>query len=146
MDLVLTYTEEDLEGGSYLIRRAAVTPDCCEQARLGLIQLCWGSIVLRTKDPASVYANIPPDWRLMSSSTIARYHEDPAVFYEKLDSAIVRFCPFCGEPLPKILPRERAPTPIHVPDRYGDYCKTCKERVSACSCYPPEFYWEPSGE
>lgn len=57
---------------------------------------------------------------------------------------IVRFCPYCGQKLPKMVLKKAPPQNSHlctVTDG-GYYCDTCNERLDACICDPVSILLE----
>lgn len=54
-----------------------------------------------------------------------------------------KFCNYCGLSLPKMARKKAFPKNTCVVKDGGYYCSTCKERLNACRCLPPEFAWEP---
>lgn len=55
-------------------------------------------------------------------------------------------CPFCGTPLPKMVRKDPIPPHICRVTDGGYYCDTCKQRLNACICDPPEAAFEPEPE
>jgi hypothetical protein len=53
-----------------------------------------------------------------------------------------KFCPYCGTAVPEMR-RVSPSTPVCRVTDGGYYCDTCKERLSSCTCLPPEAAWEP---
>jgi hypothetical protein len=53
-----------------------------------------------------------------------------------------KFCPFCGEDLPKMKIKDPVPDYIAVIEYDSNYCETCGERCISCLCDPPEAAWE----
>lgn len=52
-----------------------------------------------------------------------------------------KFCPFCGEDLPKMRRKDPVPDYISVVKYDSDCCETCGENMR-CYCDPPEAAWE----
>lgn len=53
-----------------------------------------------------------------------------------------KFCTYCGTALPEMKRKAEFPTYTCVVTDGGYYCDTCKERLHACRCLPPEHAWE----
>jgi hypothetical protein len=56
-------------------------------------------------------------------------------------------CPFCGQVLPKIVPKKKRPEPLCKIEDGGYYCSECRERAHGCLCFPPHAAYEivPNG-
>jgi hypothetical protein len=80
------------------------------------------------------------DGTVASVSKEKRYCKRPP---EWMESALeISFCPFCGASPPQIRPRKNPPAKVRKITDGGYYCDTCKERLNACECHPPEHLWE----
>lgn len=107
-------------------RHFLVVPNCCSLAQTSR------AVFLRINSNDYYYSERnsadpidPPKWKMMT-----------------LDerSIEVQHCPFCGTKMPEIQP-VTPPGPVCVCTDGGYYCDTCKNRLHACCCYPPEAAW-----
>jgi hypothetical protein len=126
--------------------RKTIRPTCCEAAQKYPVITFEVDSGLDTKFyvPDNYDSNTANgDWRVHSSSELLKWFSDGTVRY-CLDRPPARFCPYCGEPLPKMV-RSKIPPPPPVRRVIGDsgYCATCKERLQSCICDPPEVAFEP---
>jgi len=55
----------------------------------------------------------------------------------------VEYCPFCGDPLPKLTAKSTETAPPKVCRHDGNYCRVCAERLDHCLCSHPFSLWEP---
>jgi len=139
--------------------RRVIHPDCCEEMRK------YQSISLSLPD--SFYGGdieTPPIWRVAGWRSfridMIKVEKDGQVDFQwppekdwpvpDVDDELTRwafeakYCPYCGEHVPPIVPRT-----ICVPERIaicsdgGYYCDTCSERLMCCQCYPPQWRWMP---
>ena len=126
--------------------RKIVRPTCCEAAQKYPIITFDIDSGLDTKFcvPDDYDSDkVDGDWRVHPSQELSsRFMDGTQRYY--LDRPPARFCPYCGEPLPKMV-RKRVPPPPPVCRIIGDsgHCETCKERLHACICDPPEVWFEP---
>jgi hypothetical protein len=123
--------------------RKTVRPTCCEAAQkypVITFDIDTGFLT-NPKDYDS--DKVDGDWRVHSSSELLKWFMDGTQRYY-INRPPARFCPYCGEPLPKMV-RKKEPPPPPVRRIIGDsgYCETCKERLQACICDPPEVAFEP---
>lgn len=103
-----------------------VHPNCCTAANPA-IMLC------HTLDEDGRAYEKPPVW--------VCYVFDKK--YEMMGTDECKFCPFCGQAVPEIQPRQKPPGKIAKITDGGYYCDTCGDRLNECECYPPEWNWEP---
>lgn len=149
MDLILTdeqaLDEEDLERGRtdpVRIRQFHLVPGCCPATSTH-----EPVYILARFDSDDVYekngVDCKPRWRMSPYSTHQwlRPRDNPWTRDEDQPSPVV--CPFCTQPLPKIVLRK---VPLVGPVRSitdgGDYCDTCRERLMCCACWPHEAKWQ----
>lgn len=109
-----------------------VTPKCCKEA------IEKGTVYLRYDDSAIYDLNkdgqeeFKPKW--VSSGWDPKY-QAMSIPCE------VKFCPHCRAAMPAIKKTDKK---VCVVKDSGYYCDTCKERLQACKCLPPECAWEPN--
>lgn len=115
----------------------SVKPQCCQYASTFIV-LRYATYWVEDKD--YFYKN-KPFW-------IIRGSDGEVGFPVGLDAAYtirqIHFCPSCGLKLPDLVKKKELPEKVMTIDDGGDYCATCKDRVSRCRCLPPEEIWELS--
>jgi hypothetical protein len=121
-------------------------PACCEAAR---------------SDPAIVFyvnvygedsSEVEGHWELKTHEKLVRLREGAGRARMALEGRHVdriftsppepKFCPYCGAPLPKMRRKNPAPENVCRVEDGGYHCSTCKERLHACLCDPPETAFE----
>lgn len=126
--------------------KKTVRPTCCEAAQKYPVITFEVDSGLDTKFyvPESYDSDAAEgDWRVHASSELLKWFMDGTPRYY-IDRPPARFCPYCGEPLPKMVRSKVAPPPpVRRVIGDSDYCATCKERLQACICDPPEVAFEP---
>lgn len=95
-----------------------VHPDCCDDASKGAVFL--GRVYDTVSDEDYTSLKVPPVWCIM--------------LYENNTTAEVKFCPFCGKNLPKIIKKRKLPKKLVKITDGGYYCDTCGERLDQCAC------------
>ena len=123
-------------------------PQCCEEQRarptiMAMID-CYGDDNYDPDNPEADWepdtATLTPIWYVACLETF-----DRARFRENRDARPTnepKFCPYCGAKLPKLVRKKKPPKRLCRITDGGYYCDTCKERLDACACYPPEAGWE----
>jgi len=134
--------DPDEDGKPRVQRCGLVVPDCCKQVkRTGAVFVTVETDPHFTGSPTPV-AHWGVRWL---EFTVRHYLMDQNTPWNQLVADHTpKFCPFCGTPLPELVPRELAPT--HEPAADGDYCGTCEERSSSCKCWPLACRWKPTTE
>ena len=126
-------------------RERVISPTCCEQMQTHL------AVQLRIPYFRFIEGeNAKPVWKLVLNfepDHVTELLRDKAtgqlITAELADEwAVAAFCPFCATKIPEIVPAQPDPNKKYcqVTDG-GYYCNTCKERLNACTCYPPEHLW-----
>ena len=142
--------EQELEGlldeRTWEAIRKIVRPTCCEAAQkypVITFGINTGFLVNPSNPRDYDSGKVDGEWRVHASSDLLSRFSDGTQRYF-LDRPSAKFCPYCGEPLPKMV-RKKDPPPPPVCRIIGDsdYCETCKERLQACICDPPEVAFEP---
>lgn len=112
-----------------------ITPQCCRPARV------FRAVYLSVDDDV-------PKWRLSTpyENYAPQTSASPPTRRSNEREPSPTHCPYCGSALPAIEPRVGVRSPVHVPTKpCGDYCRTCDERATYCSCVPPWGVWQPAG-
>jgi len=113
-----------------LRKNASITPKCCKEVQeKNTVFLSFDIEDFYDGDPEG-QKNKKPKWK-------SGCHTDSG-----WDHVEVKFCPHCATPVPEIKKRSTTKKICNVTDG-GYYCDTCKERCQACTCYRPEYAWEP---
>lgn len=104
---------------------AQPTPQCCADSRAHLAIV----FVVDVYDEH----DSRPAWRLRLASPRS---------FENGRPPVPTFCPFCGTRLPTMTKKAVPPAPLMVCTDGGNHCDTCEERLSSCTCWPPETAYE----
>ena len=131
--------------------REPLTPKCCPD-----IQRTEAILLEFSDEFFDGDVNARPTWRLQMSFTnnlnairalqktegegLELHRDQITEVYEEWWN--VKFCPFCSTALPDIEMRKECPKNICVISDGGYYCDTCKERLHACECLPPDHRWK----
>ncbi len=139
MDIKQEYFQENdsLEEEGWNIRNLVIVPGCCEKSSKLMtvaLQLSYDEIYEQNKEQD----NCTPQWVINSSFKECLEY----TYREDLPRLIVKFCPHCATPMPAIQLRQEPLFPVLSVADGGYYCDTCDERLSSCSCWPPEAKWE----
>lgn len=133
------------------IRRGEVAamlpvPTCCEAARRDPATVFYVSVY--DEDSSAVEGR----WELRTHEKLAQSREGAIRARMALEGRHVdqiftlppepKFCPYCGVSLPKMRRKNPAPENVCRVEDGGYYCSTCKERLHACLCDPPEAAFE----
>lgn len=107
-----------------------ITPNCCDAVQKERTVFLVYPIKAVYEIHENGQENYKPEWCSRSWST-------------KLGTGATKvlFCPHCGKRLPEIK-RRKTDKPICVVIDGGYYCSTCRERLTECECYPPEYAWD----
>lgn len=108
------------------------TPACCKAAQR--FPAIWFRVDFDDDTPSDTAPGrwvLSTNWELRPSDTRGRPPEPVA-------------CPYCGEFLPTMRRKDPPPPGVCVVKDGGNYCVTCRERLDACLCDPPESAWEPA--
>lgn len=115
-----------------------VSPECCEEMiRLKIIYLIM---------PESFWEGdfeTPPTWTMQRS--LSPFETD-GTNIAKWKMVTPKFCPFCSKALPAIIKKKMGRSKVCRVTDGGDYCNTCKERCTNCTCLRPEKAWKPVKE
>lgn len=124
-----------------------VTPRCCEQMlKTPCIYLALDNVYEEGGD------DNPPRWKMRAFTTWdnikagmdGEEQQRINIKHELQETSVeAKACPFCGTPVPTIVPRDTTGKKICKITDGGYYCDTCNERLMACRCYPPEWNWQP---
>ena len=112
-------------------KKQSITPKCCKEVQ-------EKQTVFLNFDTDDIYGNSEgqkdrkPKWNSKCWNTK----------YRCIDSVKINFCPHCGISVPEIKKRKTKEKICSVIDG-GYYCDTCKLRLNECTCYKPEYAWEP---
>lgn len=84
-----------------------------------------------------------PKWVITEDEYLGRYRKTYASEGSKRAAPEVKFCPFCGVGVPKMVPSKAPPRDMFRCTDGGYYCDTCEERLMSCLCLPLEAGYEP---
>jgi len=107
----------------------SITPKCCEKVQIkNTVFLCYGTEIYNGKG----LKDIQPKWKSGSNNSE----------FQCWATTEVKFCPHCATPVPPIKRRNTKRKICDVKDG-GYYCSTCDKRLQECTCFRPEYAWEP---
>ena len=109
-------------------------PTCCQAAR------DYPAIVFQTDVYEGDSRKAEGAWE---PSLVRAFREARMARRDLRDPPEAKFCCYCGLSLPKMVRKKKFPSHTCVVKDGGYYCSTCKERLHACRCLPPEFAFEP---
>jgi hypothetical protein len=115
-------------------------PTCCEAIRR------YPAIVLELPDPEGD-SQKEPHWQASLSEHMLRKCEiyyapeesSPKDYYDLMP--IAKFCPYCGQPLPKVKLKDKIPDSVGNWED-GNHCSSCGERCMSCKCDWPQAAYE----
>lgn len=118
-----------------MMTQSECTLQCCQAARdTGAVFLQFSFDAIYESEGQEGHK---PTWQICLPEA---YHHRVATDGVRKSPPVVTHCPFCGTPVPEIVPRETTNKICRVIDG-GYYCDTCGERLHACRCMPPEYAW-----
>lgn len=119
-------------------RASFVTAKCCvvgrEFVQLRYLESTYYGFDNKPDEYRAYFRTVPPFW-------VIDAHNACLDAGAKRRLVVVKHCPFCGVSLPKPKLRMRPPQRIMTITDGGYYCTTCKRRLMACKCKPPERLW-----
>ena len=105
-----------------------ITPKCCQD-----VQEKKTVILSYNYEDLFDPENKKPKWKTLGLENS----------YNSFNLVEANYCPHCATPVPDVKRRIIIDEKISLIEDGGYYCSTCGERCIACTCYPPEYAWEP---
>jgi hypothetical protein len=110
-------------------------PPCCPEASK------YPAVVFRVdEEQFTLDPNCGGKWRVTLPKELLELYWEPH-YYESRPE--VKFCPYCGTPLPKMVLKSPVPDTIAQVREGSGYCDRCGERCMCCLCDLPESAYEP---